>query len=303
MRSGRTSAMLALAFLALSSFGLSAQAAEYIGEETCAGCHEEVAAGMRGDIHQRIRPFEVFDRTVGCEGCHGPGSEHADSGDAEMIRSFADAKAYESCLSCHNSKGLAQWKASTHAIEDVGCYECHSVHTEASPLDSCQNCHSEVLADFQLPSRHPVREERMDCSSCHDVHNSAESMLAGNPLRTNDACFQCHQDKEGPFVFEHEPVTEDCGICHTPHGSVVNNLLVANESGLCLQCHDMHFHSGYGAGAAHEVEIGGNEYPNPNGVESMAIAFTTSCTQCHFRHHGTDLPTQGVPSQGRGLGR
>ena len=76
----------AAVLLALASLGTSAQAAEYVGDETCVECHEEVVTGMRNNIHQRIRPFDVFDRTVGCEGCHGPGSEHADSGDAEISK-------------------------------------------------------------------------------------------------------------------------------------------------------------------------------------------------------------------------
>ena len=36
---------------------------------------------------------------------------------------------------------------------------------------------------------------------------------------------------------------EDCMMCHTPHGSVADNLLIANEPTLCLNCHAMHFHA------------------------------------------------------------
>ena len=31
--------------------------------------------------------------------------------------------------------------------------------------------------------------------------------------------------------------------CHDPHGAMVNNMLKQNEPFLCLQCHEMHFHS------------------------------------------------------------
>ena len=59
----------------------------------------------------------------------------------------------------------------------------------------------------------------MSCSSCHNPHAAGESMLTNNNMRLNDLCYTCHQSQEGPFVFEHAPVVEDCGICHTPHGA------------------------------------------------------------------------------------
>jgi hypothetical protein len=36
---------------------------------------------------------------------------------------------------------------------------------------------------------------------------------------TVETCYQCHAEKRGPFVHNHEPVQEDCGNCHTQvHG-------------------------------------------------------------------------------------
>ncbi len=277
--------------------------AEYVGDETCLTCHEDLQLGL-AQIHARIQPFEVQGRATGCEGCHGPGSVHIDEMTPESIGGFGDTTwGDKTCLSCHQVKGLGQWHASTHALEDVGCTDCHSVHraeTRVASLDSCQDCHGAVVASFRLPSHHPLREGKMDCASCHDVHNAREGQLR-TALRSNDLCYDCHQDKEGPFVFEHEPVQEDCSSCHNPHGSVADNLLVANEPALCLQCHEPHFHSGYRGGEGDEVEIGGFERENPFGPRGMNIAFTTSCTQCHSRVHGSDLPSQTVPGQGRGL--
>ena len=99
-----------------------------------------------------------------------------------------------------------------------------------------------------------------------------------------------------------EPVVEDCIMCHSPHGSVADNLLIANEPMVCLQCHELHFHTGYEA-ADDEVDVGGTEYESPWGGDGFTRGFTTKCTECHSQIHDTDLPSQTVPGRGRGLTR
>ncbi len=270
---------------------------------TCADCHDQVAAAMAQNIHMRIRPFEVQGRTVGCRGCHGEGTKHMESGDPSLIRTFKAGKeeAEQVCLGCHQQKGLDEWHASTHAAEGVTCFDCHTIHTRTNPLDACKRCHADVRAEFQLPSHHPVREGKMSCVSCHDPHAATEYELKTHQ-RVNDLCSTCHQDKEGPFIFEHEPVEESCLICHKAHGTVANNLLVANEPMLCLQCHEFHFHAGL-ASPDGPLDVAGTTYQNPAGIHSINRSFSTKCTQCHPRVHGSDLPSQTVPGLGRGLTR
>ncbi len=295
-------ALLGIAVIAGSSGPiLGGPEGVYLGADAlCLECHEDQALGQ-SEIHTRIESFEVRGHVVGCEGCHGPGARHAEELDPALIRAFGPGgQGDDGCLSCHNNKGLQDWHASTHAFEAIGCLDCHAVHTASKPLDTCQTCHGEVTTQFQLPSRHPLREGKMSCASCHDVHSSEDQMLLTS-FRLNDLCYTCHQDKEGPFIFEHEPVQEDCSTCHVAHGSVADNLLVANEPTLCLQCHEPHFHSGYRGSDADEVDVGGIERDNPFGARGFNIAFTTSCSQCHSQVHGSDLPSQTVPGQGRGL--
>jgi DmsE family decaheme c-type cytochrome len=272
-------------------------------ESPCAVCHDEVAAEMANQIHMRIKPFEVYGRTVGCEGCHGDGTRHMEEGDPAMIRTFVSPiEDSEVCIDCHTLKGQGEWHASTHAMENISCLDCHSIHQTVNPLDTCKDCHQEVYAQFQLPSHHPVPEGKMSCVSCHDPHAATEYQLKTS-MRSNDLCFTCHQSKEGPFIFEHAPVVEDCSLCHAPHGAVPNNLLTANEPTLCLQCHELHFHAGLISPEEHEVEVGGQEFENPFGTEGMNISFTTRCTQCHSQIHGTDLPSQSIPGAGYGMVR
>ena len=120
--------------------------------------------------------------------------------------------------------------------------------------------------------------------------------------RVNDLCYDCHQNKEGPFIFEHEPVVEDCRLCHLPHGSVAEGLLTASEPMLCYQCHEMHFHAGLKS-PTEPIDVGGTERENPWGADGMTVAFTSQCSQCHSQIHGTDLPSQTVSSGGHGMVR
>ncbi len=293
-------ALLALLGTVSPAAGQEAEATK-IGSDTCLECHEAAEMNLR-NIHFRIEEFEVHGRDVGCESCHGPGSRHAEEGDAALIRRFAadDYEANEACAGCHRGKGMHQWQASLHAAEGIGCTECHSVHEveAAAPGDSCASCHAEQLARFRLPSHHPLPEGKMDCASCHNVHAATEGMLRVGGLRGNDLCYTCHQAKEGPFIFEHAPVQEDCSLCHQPHGSVADNLLTANEPVVCLQCHEFHFHAGYQSSVDDEVDVGGIERDNPFGIQGFNMAYTTSCTQCHSSIHGSDLPSQTVTNRG-----
>ena len=269
-----------------------------VGTETCLECHDGSEMNL-SNVHFRIEEFEVHGRSVGCESCHGAGSLHVDEGTTDSLQLFADDDydASEACVGCHRGKGLHQWQASEHAAEGVGCTDCHAVHAASEADTSCTSCHAEQVARFRLPSHHPVPEGKMSCDSCHDVHSANDGMLRTS-MRDNDLCYTCHQAKEGPFIFEHAPVQEDCNLCHEPHGSVADNLLTANEPVLCLQCHEFHFHAGYQSSDDAHVDVGGTEYENPFGAEGFNMAYTTSCTQCHSSVHGSDLPSQTVTGQG-----
>ena len=47
------------------------EGANYVGMETCAGCHEDKAAGLEKNVHGRLADFELMGAQKGCESCHG----------------------------------------------------------------------------------------------------------------------------------------------------------------------------------------------------------------------------------------
>jgi len=286
-------------------------AAGWVGDQTCIECHSELMDHYKMNVHYRMHNFETKGiSSKGCESCHGPGQAHAEDGDPAKIFSFKTAspdRSSNACLNCHRSLNSSDWNLSDHALNEVSCATCHPIHqgkglAKKEP-DMCLDCHKEIRVKSYYPSHHPIREGKMKCSSCHQHHGSLVKNLRTNE-RLNDLCFSCHADKRGPFVFEHAPVTEDCLSCHAPHGTVANNLLKQNEPFLCLQCHESHFHAGR-VGLSETRTLPSTQWTsqNPHGSEGWRRAFLTKCTQCHFKIHGTDNPSQAISGGGKGMVR
>jgi DmsE family decaheme c-type cytochrome len=286
--------------------------ASYVGRQACLDCHDDLGDGYWQSMHSAVREFEVGrGNPLGCESCHGPGSGHVDSGEAADI--FNPAKADPSvaarvCLQCHAEHSYQQFEGSVHALSDVRCSDCHDVHgwpqrtalLEKSGPSLCYECHRDVESQTYLPSHHPIKEGQMGCTDCHDPHsNRFQQVMAGE--RTTDLCFSCHAKYEGPWVFEHAPVVEDCGICHAPHGAVANNLLKQNEPFLCLQCHQTHFHATLEGIEGEFTTLDGNTGVSTH--DGSKRAMLTKCTQCHSQVHGSDLPSQSVSGEGGNLTR
>jgi predicted CXXCH cytochrome family protein len=312
--------------------------ATFVGDDTCAGCHSDLAGAFALSPHGRLKAFELQDAGGRCESCHGPGSKHAEEGgDARFIHGFRNGgspEAARTCAKCHGDGAALHWNGSEHAASGVQCASCHQIHQSrrlmtpmmrvvagsnpaglaAKPAppprfslkkaepELCYDCHREKRAQMNQMSHHPVREGRMQCSSCHNTHGSAGDHLLRDAESEKAFCTNCHPSKQGPFVFEHAAVEEGCQTCHNPHGSVARRLLKQNEPFLCLQCHEAHFHIGReGQTAALQLPTGGSA--NPNGLSGWRQAFGTRCTQCHSQIHGSDLPSQSITSRGKALTR
>jgi len=285
--------------------------ADYVGTDACLkACHSHDR--IRRDFDLSTMGAQLSRESglplVNCESCHGAGSLAIENLTPEKIqadekagkrtecdfKTFVDIKNLPAqaksliCLKCHSANAtfnLHNWNSSTHNIADVSCSDCHPIHAghnlKVRPRDMaemCDRCHLDVKAAFSLPNHHPVPENKVFCNDCHDPHGggSAEKNLRKDTVKAT--CTQCHAEKEGPFLYEHADVTEDCSVCHTPHGSVNNKLLILREPYLCLQCHTSHRISG-----ATTTET--------------KLAYYTRCTDCHSQIHGTDLPSPS--GQGR----
>ncbi len=262
-------------------------------EPGCLDCH---AADDDSPVHQVFKTVHGSINGGGantCTACHGPSTKHDMRGRKQPVdisfgpRWTSDVETRNaSCQGCHDNQQQIHWLGSAHQQENMACNDCHQSHTPQDPVMSsdgaqtlCLNCHTQVRAELQLPSRHPIIEGKTECVDCHNPHGS----LGDSALRQvtlNDNCFSCHQDKRGPFLWEHPPAAEDCALCHRPHGSVHEQLLTARGPALCQQCHAAAFHPSVPYGS--EGLVGGSANQNLLGK---------NCMNCHSQVHGSNHPS------------
>jgi len=281
-----------------------------VGDDLCLECHSEIGEVFATGLHGQVATHELPNGVVtGCESCHGPGSLHAETNAPEdIVAAGADASlASRLCVQCHRTAEYTMFEGSVHGMSDVACGTCHVIHGEQrqsllqkGALEVCRSCHEDVVARLSMPSHHPLREGLMTCFDCHAPHYDGYRGLTASDS-PNDLCFACHSDKQGPFVFEHSPVIEDCATCHDSHGSIANNLLTSNEPFLCLQCHQAHFHATLDGSIGDFESIDG--YAGMSHSQSAKRAFMTKCTQCHTEIHGSDFPSQSISGGGKALTR
>jgi DmsE family decaheme c-type cytochrome len=272
------------------------------GADTCLECHDDVTETYSGAaIFKTKHAFRNDARApfgpggLQCEACHGPGARHAASKNPESINSLKATSSQtpqersQPCLGCHQAGARIGWHASTHERSNLACSDCHKVHRDhgdpvlvkATQSEVCFTCHRQKRADFQKTSTHPVRFGLMTCSDCHAAHaaTSNTAMLVKPTL--NQTCYSCHADKRGPLLWEHQPVTEDCSLCHNAHGSVRNALLTKSPPLLCQQCHSPAGHP--------SLALTSQSLPG-GGAGGSIYLVAGSCTNCHSQVHGSNHP-------------
>jgi DmsE family decaheme c-type cytochrome len=260
----------------------AADSTDFVGQETCATCHADVAKKFDNNPHSRLA-LEHAGKGVTCESCHGPGKAHVEGGgDVTKIRRFdklTPTQVSETCLGCH-AGAHPNFARSPHAKGGVSCLGCHSVHDSQTPEKLlkaeqpklCFQCHTDQKASFDMPFHHPVNEGAVKCSDCHDVHGTFQNNNLRATADQNMVCTKCHAETRGPFVYEHAAVrAEGCTGCHSPHGSQNARMLnMPSINTLCNQCHSRvanHTVNGMGAGSD-ELQ---------------------PCTSCHTYIHGSNI--------------
>lgn len=289
----------------------------------CTRCHDETEEYPVLAIGKTRHGVMADSRTPTCTSCHGDSESHinipegqkerpkpgllygrrpAIPADQQVDRFFGFfgkntttpvGERNAACIGCHQGGKRIHWAGSAHEARDVACTSCHQIHTphdkvrdKIAQSEICFTCHKEQRAQIHRPSRHPIKEGKTPCSDCHNPHGTAGPKLVVRDS-VNETCYMCHMEKRGPFVWSHQPVTEDCSICHNPHGSVNENLLRQRPPFLCQACHEPTGHRGTipdtTAGPVSTVR---------------AVVLARGCPNCHTNIHGSNNPS-GLSPNGR----
>ena len=196
---------------------------------TCDGCHS-----VGYDIHTK----QVAEWNVGCERCHGPGSEHVSHATRENILNPAQLDSVadtDTCIQCHS-----QGRPLTIPIESkyydwpVG-YNVGLKLADFWKLEDCTLGQTNFLY-FPDCTAHKNRMQGNDfvqsvmyrrgvtCSSCHDVHGTFNYAQLRKPAA--QICLDCHgpTSANGPHTASIEEHTHhkagsagnECVACHMP---------------------------------------------------------------------------------------
>ena len=254
--------------------------------QECADCHDEVAKTFKANPHAR---------DLTCEVCHEGGPAHIEAGgDTSKItvpRGFAGAEG--TCLTCHDrTTDRRSHRTGAHANSPaVNCLSCHSVHKAAVPEklvalpqpQLCANCHGTQAASMRnQPHAHRSGSKAFACTTCHDPHARAGRENLRLTSAGENACFGCHTDKRGPYVFQHGGTAvgeATCASCHQPHGSGnPNQLTRARVAQVCLECHSPVTTATLGSQPPSFHNLNNPRYQN--------------CTTCHVAIHGSNRSPQ-----------
>ncbi len=266
------------------------------GADTCLTCHTNPrVTPVLNSVHWVKANPKTPGANQECESCHGASADHYRSMQSPTVV-FGEATGRfpasevavqnQACLSCHESGQRIHWASSEHQFGELTCVSCHQIHQEGSPapqgmasVDLCLGCHLEKRAQINMRSHHPLTEGLMTCSSCHNPHGSEAATLLAK-ASVNDTCTSCHAEKRGPFLWEHEPVTDSCTTCHNPHGATQSRMLTSRPPFLCQTCHSDVFHP--------SSLYSGTGLP-PVGAAQQSLG--SACTNCHSQIHGSNHPS------------
>jgi Tetratricopeptide repeat/Cytochrome c554 and c-prime len=188
-------------------------------EKSCLFCHAGEVQHLAGTLNRYASP--AFSQNgVGCERCHGPGSEHI-KGLAKMVNpAKLDPDQRDSiCSQCHllsevrilkPGKDLYQFRPG----ELLSDYASHFVFANSRNQGLRTISHVEEIAQSTCKRQ---SGNRMSCISCHDPHYFPPAEVRVSYFR--EKCMTCHQAQATAWQKQHFSHELDCIGCHMQKSS------------------------------------------------------------------------------------
>jgi predicted CXXCH cytochrome family protein len=235
------------------------------GQE-CDGCHS---------VNYDIRTKTVTEWNVGCEKCHGPGSEHARRPSRANIVNPARldyVKANDVCIQCHSTGESARnpiegrnyaWPVGFHPGMNLREFwtldDRHARATDSSYYPDGTGSGNRMQGNDFVTSL--MYTHGVTCFSCHDVHgteNNADLLKPPSVL-----CLQCH----GPASPNGPRPTDIARHTHHAPGSAGSE---------CIGCHMPKIQT-----TIADVKVHAHTFRFIPPAVAQPASMPDSCTACH----------------------
>jgi hypothetical protein len=252
--------------------------------------------------------------TIGCENCHGPGSEHTMGANPNKIDITLEAGV---CAQCHDEpwrhNKVAQWENSLHAEALWSNSFAQAAANQNNSLQNCIRCHdAKGYVNFtrnmttnttgMLAADHTA----ITCQTCHDPHGNqnhaslrmspAGSDTLGNGYHytlggTGKLCMDCHKARRDNVAYTQPNITT--GTWGPHHSVQTDNLFGENAASFggapyrssphkfavqdaCVTCHMV---ATTDTGTVNRDKVGDHTFRLHN--PETGYDHTASCVSCH----------------------
>ena len=252
--------------------------------------------------------------TIGCESCHGPGSEHAFSGgNTKMIQISIDAG---NCAQCHDNptrqNKVAQWENSLHSNLVWSNSFAQGSESQTNNLNNCIRCHDgQGFVNFtkgqttNTTGMIQANQKMISCAVCHDPHGNTNeyslrftpvgSDTLGNGYRYTEGgkgqlCMNCHKSRRDNVSYVQTNVTS---AFWGPHESPQTDVFLGQNAAefdspflssphkfaVTNACVDCHMVATPDTENVNRDKIGGHTWILHN--EENNYYHTKACANCH----------------------
>jgi len=279
----------------------------------CAGCHftgysvtknsdnsftASAASDYMGEVHPVTGTKQEMN--IGCESCHGPGSEHMDAGGMGKSiltpQNLTPEREVQICAACHtrtnandkdglklenpldknNKMMLPGTSRASFLTNNVVGYDSTAFWGDKTHAKK----HHSQATEFIQTKKYRNGTMLMTCASCHNLHAPGTDRHQMSGTSDNSLCLSCHSSKKD--VKAHMDATTGYNM---------------GTGTLCIQCHlQKTAQSGSGSPTTTFKSPSGQEYfhndisshmfdvPLRSSISAsnkMPIAFTNACGVCH----------------------
>ena len=200
----------------------------------CASCH---STNLRKHYNPDNNTFNTTysDVNVGCESCHGPGSEHVKLAAEGKLTASKDhgLSSLGKAIAFHFQSGdaIARPVPSTDQKNELAintCGGCHSRRVELGEPDLAQPYHQQFQLD---PIASPLY---FDDGQIRDEVFVLGSFLQSKMAEAGVTCLHCHDPHSGKTRL---PGAQVCASCHRPDVFMSDSHTLGHKDANCLDCH------------------------------------------------------------------